>query len=273
MSVSALAHKPSVAVKTLYDQRRALLAWSVSLVLLVAMYVAIWPSIRDEPSMNDFLDEMPKAFRALFAASGADMSTPVGYVQVELLSFMGPMLLLIYAVNAGANAIAGEEDRRTADLLLATPVSRTRVVLEKLAAMTAGTLLLGVITGVALVGEGSFADMGLPAGKVSAAMLHMVLLSMVFGCLALATGALTGSTTMSRALPAMAAVVAYVVNGLGSIVSWLETARMVSPFYQYVGHDPLRNGVSWAGVVVALATVAVLAFVAVVGFGRRDVFA
>lgn len=261
----------TIALKTLYDQRRGLLAWTVSLVLLIAMYVAIWPSVRDQPSMQTYLDEMPKAFRALFAASGADMSTATGYVQVELLSFMGPMLLLIYAINAGASAIAGEEDRGTADLLLANPVTRTRVVLQKLAAMTAGTVLLGTVTGAALIGEGALADMDLPVANVTAAMLHMVLLTLVFGYLALLLGALTGSTTISRAVPAMVAVVAYVLNGLGSIVSWLETARVASPFYQYVGHDPLRHGVSWIAVAVALATGAALAGLAVVAFNRRDV--
>lgn len=66
----------SVGVKTLHDQRRALIAWSLSLALLVAMYVALWPSLRNQPSMSDFLNQMPKAMRSLFAASGADMSTP-----------------------------------------------------------------------------------------------------------------------------------------------------------------------------------------------------
>ncbi len=104
----------SVLTKTLYDQRRAFPAWVVGLALLVAMYVAIWPSVRDQPSMNQFLDEMPEAFRALFAMSGADMSTPVGYIEIELLSFMGPLLLLIYAVGTGAAAVAGEEERGNA---------------------------------------------------------------------------------------------------------------------------------------------------------------
>ena len=99
----------SVMTKTLHDQRRALPAWVIGLVLLVGMYVAIWPSVRGEPSMNEFLDQMPEAFRALFAMSGADMSTPVGYVKIELLSFMVPLLLLTYAIGAGAAAIAGEE--------------------------------------------------------------------------------------------------------------------------------------------------------------------
>lgn len=101
--------------KTLFDQRRSLLGWSVALVLLVAMYVAIWPSVRDQPSMSDFLDQMPQAFRSLFAATGADLSTGAGYVQVELLSFMGPIVVLIYAVGSGSSAVAGEEERRTMD--------------------------------------------------------------------------------------------------------------------------------------------------------------
>jgi len=263
----------SVAAKTLHDQRRALVTWAVSLALLVAMYVAIWPSVRDQPSMSDFLDRMPEAFRAMFAMSGADMSTPTGYVQIELLSFMGPMLLLIYTITAGSGAIAGEEDRHTLDLLLANPVGRTRIVLEKLAAMAAGTALLAAVTAVALLAEGATAGMDLPAGNVMAAMAHMGLLALVFGSLALAIGAGTGHASASRAVPAIVAVVAYVINGLGPIVSWLGPIQRYSPFYQYAGHDPLRNGLSVPAVLVALATVAVLAGIAVAAFRRRDVAA
>lgn len=262
-----------VGLKTLFDQRRALLAWAASLALLVAMYVAIWPSLRGQPSMSDFLNQMPEAMRSLFATTGADMSTPTGYLQVELLSFMGPLVLMLYTVTAGAGAIAGEEDRHTMDLLLASPVSRTRVVLHKLFAMCVGALALGAVGVVALVGEGSLADMNLPLGNVSAAMLHLSLLALVFGSLALAVGGLTGHGTLSRAIPAVVAVVAYVVNGLAPIVSWLEPVQKLSPFYQYVGHDPLRHGVSWPSVGVAVATIAVLSLVAVAGFRRRDVLA
>jgi ABC-2 type transport system permease protein len=263
----------NVTLKTLYDQRRGLLAWTASLALLVAMYVAIWPSIRSQPSMGDFLDRTPEALRSLFAMAGADMSSPVGYVQIELLSFMGPMLLLIYAISAGAAAVAGEEDRHTLDLLLANPVSRHRIVAEKLAAMTVGTALLAAVTGVALLGEGRPADLRLPAANVAAAMLHMALLALVFGALALAIGAATGRATAARAMPAVVAVLAYIVNGLAPVVSWLQPVQKLSPFYQYAGHDPLRHGVSVAGVVVALFTIAALTAVAAASFHRRDVAA
>lgn len=260
-----------ISSKTLYDQRRALLAWALGLVLWVGMYAALWPSIRNQPAMSDFLNKMPEALRALFAASGADMSTPTGYVQVELLSFMAPILLLIYAVTAGASAIAGEEDRRTADLLFASPVSRRRVVLDKLAAMVVAVVGLCTVVSVALFAEGTPAGMGLPAGKVVATMIHLALLAIVFGCLALAVGAGTGKVGLARAVPAAVAVVAYVMNALGDVVSWLGTARVVSPFYQYIGHDPLQHGISWPAVGVAAGTAAVLVLIAIKTFERRDI--
>ncbi|TFD14699.1 ABC transporter permease [Cryobacterium sp. TMT1-21] len=263
----------SLFTKTLYDQRRGLLGGSVSLVLLVGMYVALWPSLRDQPSMSDFLKQMPEAFRYLFAATGADMSTPVGYVQVELLSFMGPIAVLVYAIGVGVAVIGGEEDHHTMDLLLANPVGRTRVVLEKFTALALGTFLLAAVTGVSLVGLGSFADMNLPAGDVAAAMLHLALLGVVFGALALTLSASTGRTGLSRGIPAVVAVVAYVVNALAPLVDWLDPFQKLSPYYQYIGHDPLREGVDGPSVLVAVATVAVLLGLAVLGFRRRDIAA
>ncbi|WP_016884294.1 MULTISPECIES: ABC transporter permease subunit [unclassified Rhodococcus (in: high G+C Gram-positive bacteria)] len=261
----------SVLTKTLYDQRRAFPAWVVGIALLVAMYVVIWPSVRDQPAMNQFLDQMPEAFRALFAMSGADMSTPVGYIQIELLSFMGPLLLLIYAVGTGAAAVAGEEDRGTLDQLLATPLSRGRILAEKFGALTAGTVALSAVMGLALLGEGILADMDLPVGNVAAAMVHLALLALVFGALAFAIGAATGHPASSRSVPAVIAILAYVLNGLGPVVSWLAPWQRYSPFYQYAGHDPLRHGFSLAAASVSALTIAVLLGVALVGFAHRDV--
>lgn len=262
-----------ISRKTLRDQRHGLLAWAAGVASLVALYVAMWPSVHKEPSMTSLIENMPKALRALFAAGGADYSTPTGYVQIELLSFMGPMLLLIYAITTGAAAIAGEEERGTADLLLSCPVSRTEIVLRKAVALLVGVVGLAAVMGVSLIGEGAAAGMHLPYGHVVAAMTHLALLALVFGALALAVGAATGHAVASRAVPAVVAVAAYILNGLGEVISWLHPVRKFSPFYQYIGHDPLRSGFSLAALVVAGLTVAGLTLLAVVTVRRRDLAA
>lgn len=261
----------SILTKTLRDQGRSLLAWSVSLALIVAMYAAVWPSIRGQPSMSEFIDQMPEAFRSMFATTGADMSTPTGYIQIELLSFMGPIAVLIYSIGTGAGAIGGEEDRHTMDLLLANPVGRGRVVLEKCVAMLLGTFLLAAVTGASLVFEGQLVDLQLPAGKVAATMLHLALLGSVFGTAALALSAGTGKTGLSGGVPAALAVLAYIVNALAPLVGAFDRVQKLSPFFQYIDHDPLRNGIAWDSVLVSAATIVVLAGLAVAGFRRRDI--
>ncbi|WP_430298087.1 ABC transporter permease subunit [Sinomonas sp. B1-1] len=261
----------SVFLKTLRDQLRALAGWAVAIAVLVAMYAAIWPSIRDQPSMNAFLDQMPEALRSLFAMSGADMTTPTGYIKIELLSFMGPIVVLLYAIGTGVAAVAGEEDHHTLELLLSTPLSRARIVLEKAGAMAVGTVFLAATMGASLMVEGSWTGMDLPADKVFAAMGHLALLGLVFGGLGLALSAATGRAGLSKGLPAALAVLAYVVNGLGGVVDWLKPVQKYSPLYQYSGHDPLVNGVDWPSAWIALGTAVVLVVLAVVAFRRRDV--
>ena len=76
----------------------------------------------------------------------ARFGTPVGAGVFELFSLMAPLLLIVFSIGAGASAIAGEEDRHTLELLLANPVSRCRIVLEKLAALVAGGRVPSVAT-------------------------------------------------------------------------------------------------------------------------------
>lgn len=261
-----------VCVKTLRDQRRGLLAWSVALILLVGMYAGFYPSFHGSGSYNDLINQMPKALRDLFTAgAGGDLSSGPGYIYMEMLSFMAPALLLVYAIGAGAQAVAGEEERHTLDLLLATPASRRRVVVEKGLAIALGITVLASSVGLAIIAFGAATGMGLSTVNVVASVVHLGLLGLVFGCLALLVGAATGRVAIARGVPAAVAVVAYLVNGFAPSVSWLSAFREFSPFYQYVGHDPIRNGFSLVALAVAAMTAGALVAAAVHLFRRRDI--
>jgi ABC-2 type transport system permease protein len=263
-----------IGLKSLYDQRRGLLAWAAALVLLVGLYAAVYPSVSASASYSDIIDQMPEALRGLFTAGGVgDVSSGPGYVYVELLSLMGPLLFLVYAVSTGAGALAGEEERHTLDLLLALPVTRTRVVVEKALALLAGLAVMGAVTWAALVGLGAAVDMHLSTADTAAAVVHLMLLTAEFGALAMLAGALSGRVVVARAVPSLVAALAYVVNGLGATVGWLEPFRKISPFYQYLGHDPIRTGLSVPAAAITTASTLLLVVATVVAFRRRDVTA
>jgi ABC-2 type transport system permease protein len=261
----------SVWTKTLRDQRRALAVWVVALVALVGMYAGFFPSFHRSSSYTDLINQMPKALRDLFTAgAGGDVSSGAGYVYMEMLSFMAPTLMLVFAIGAASQAIAGEEDRGTLDLLLATPLTRTRLVLEKYIAIGIGVLVLAAAMGAALIAFGAATGMGLSSANVVAAMVHLALLAMVFAALALLIGSASGRLAPARGGAGGVAVIAYLVNGFAPSVSWLGPVQKFSPFFQFLGHDPVRHGLSLLAVGVSVATVAVLVTGAVAALRRRD---
>ena len=118
-------------VKTLRDARRAIGWWSLGLIAMAALMIAVYPSVRDNPDLNKMVEDYPDAFKAFLGlGENVDYTSAVGYLNSELFAFMVPLLLLIAAIGAGARATAGEEERGTLDLLLANPISRRRLVTE-----------------------------------------------------------------------------------------------------------------------------------------------
>jgi ABC-2 type transport system permease protein len=261
----------SVFAKTLRDAHRGILGWSLGLAGLVAMMVAVYPSVRDNPGLDELLESYPDALKGVIGFGGElDYSSGAGYLGIELFSIMVPLLLIIAAVSAGSAAVAGEEERGTLDLLLSTPVSRRRLVLEKLGALTTELALLGAVLLVALV-IGSWAgDMGVSAAHLGGATLSAVLLALGFGAIALFAGAARGRRGLAIAVAAAAAVGAYFVDTLSSLSGFLAAIEVGSPFYHYSASDPLRHGLDAGHVAFLLAVVVVAAALAVVAADRRD---
>ena len=93
---------------------------------------------------------MPEFLREAFLGASGDFTSPAGYLNTELFNFFAPILLLLYAIGAGARAIAGEEEGRPSTSCSRRRSPRRRVVTDKFAAMLAGGALLSVVLWVSV---------------------------------------------------------------------------------------------------------------------------
>jgi ABC-2 type transport system permease protein len=264
----------NVALKSLRDARRGFMWWSLGLVALVALTVAFYPSVHDEPGLNKLLQSYPESVKTLISFGGPlDFTSPAGYLGTRLFSFMVPLLLLIAAIGGGAGALAGEEERGTLELLLANPISRRRLVLEKSAAVALEVVALGVVLWLALWVSARAVDMEIAASHLAAATGSAVLLALVYGALALMLGAATGRRSLAVGVTAAAGVAAYFVNALAPLVESLDFLRRLSPYYYYAAADPLRHGLDLGHALVLAAAAAAATMVAPVAFAGRDLSA
>ena len=239
---------------------------------LVAITATYSFFIDQQQVYQSLLENYPEALLAMFGVeSGAALFSPDGYLTSQAFGWLVPLLTLVLGIGIGAGAVAGEEEDGTMDLLLALPVTRTSLILQKLGAMIVLLLVLGVAvfagTAVGAVGI----DMDVSMVNLAAASLSAVLFGLVFGTLALAIGAATGKRGVSLGVSSGVALVAFLIQTLAPIVDWLEPAHPLTPFYYYGDNQPLVNGLHWghAGVLIGLS--ALLVLVAVLTFRRRDI--
>ena len=260
-----------VTRQALRAARRTLGIWAAAFAGLIALYAVIWPSVRGNASWRNLFDTLPQTYRALFTASGTiDLSTAGGYLGVELMGFMGPALIAVYAITAGAAAIAGEEDRGGLEVTLSAPVSRGQVFAERFAAMAAAIATLMIAVGAALWVFSAMLGMGLGLGAIASAAAALGIFGLFAGAIAIAVGAATGSPAVARGVAALAVVASYLINALAQVTGTLRPARPISPYYLVLGNEPLAHGLRLIGVVSVLAAVAAIAVTGGILFARRD---
>ncbi len=262
------ARVSSIWVKTVYDyQVLVLITAAVMFLVQGVMMGPMYASIPDETLAT--FDQFPEQLLALFG--GGDMSTPEGWYSLETFGLMAPGAVILVTVVMGAGALAGEESRRTMGLLLACPISRSRIVLEKMVPMVLFAFVVGFAT-FAGVSIGSLvADLGMSIGNIAATATLQSLIGFVFGSLALALSAATGRVSIAIYGSIGAALFFHLFNSLGALNAALADLSWLTPFSYYLGNDPLNNGMDWNGAAVLAALSVILIGLSFVLFEQRDI--
>jgi ABC-2 type transport system permease protein len=262
----------SVFGAALWSRRRSLAWWLGGSFTYLLFLGAAFPTFADNADkFQEVFESYPEALRAMFnMVEGVSLGSGPGFLNMELFSFVLPLLLIIFAVGFGARAVAGEEEDGTLDLLLSGPVSRRRWLAHQAAAMTVLTSAIGAMNFLAILVAGAAFGMELDAGHLAGATLGVVLVALVFGGLALAVGAATGKRSVAIAVASAAALAAYLIFALADIVTWLGAAQKASPWYYYAAAAPVINGADWAHNGVLAAIAGLLPVLGAVVLDRRD---
>ena len=257
----------AVIRRGLLDNRRAPLTWGGALGAMSALMAAIWPSV--EGTIDQAMENYPQALKDAFNIRA--LTTVEAYIDAEMLSLIVPLAVAFLAVRVVTRALAGAEEQRYLDTVLATPLPRTTLVAGSfIVAGLVTAIVLAVITLLTwIAGSATGSDPSLVV--LARGFGNVWPLAMFFaGLAALASGRLHRAAPVT-AIATGTLVGMYVIDVVGKIADPIEPLRYVSVFKYYGsaiqdGIDPLAFGG------VTLVAVALTAAGALL-FERRDVLA
>ncbi len=251
----------------LLARRRAVVGYALGMAVYALIIVAIYPEFEHSTSLNNITKNTP-ALAALFGAIGS-LTSPSGWLNVNLYANVFPLLVLLVTVGYGASCLAGQDEDGTLGLIATLPIRRRRIVAQKSLAMVGQATVIVVVVAVC-VAIGRIFHVTVSLNHLIGASAGVLLLGVDLGLVALVVGAASGSRGVAIGVATAVAAASYLVSSLAPVVDWIRPARFASLFYWSVGNNQLTAGLSVDEVAVLAVFGVVLTGLAMRAFDRLD---
>jgi ABC-2 type transport system permease protein len=258
----------------LWQRRWALVWWSIGAAVLIGLDMLLYLSVKDQSAeLAQVYKNLSPTFRALFS-DNADFLSAAGFLSARVYYLLLPLLLSVFTIGLGSSLIARDEQQGTLELLLARPVSRTKLLLSKI---SAGIACIAIVSGVALVvglvclRPAGFADIS--HRNILFVTLSSVLLCSLFGAIAFMCSALgRPARTFGVAVAALFGLGSYIISSLEGSVHWLAWPAKLLPYHYYRPSDILAGTTTGKFAMLGFSiTIVVLLAISWIGFRRRDI--
>lgn len=229
----------TLVIHELKQRKLSLFIWTVIISFLMSVFIFLFPEMKGE--MEDISD-LFSSLGPLTAAFGMDRlnyGTFIGYYAIECGNVLG-LGGAFYAALCAVGVLSKEEKEKTAEFLLTHPVSRTRIVTEKLLSVVMGITAMNLI--VSFVSVGSIGIVGEPIPWKELCLLHLAYyllqLQLAGICFGLSAFLRRGSMGAGLGLAALL----YFLNLVANITGSMKFLKYITPFGYCDGADIVAGG-------------------------------
>lgn len=195
-----------------------------------AMVVLIAPGILGEVDLEQLFERLPTVIVERFGL--AQMGTFEGFLAIEFYEFVWLIGLGAYVAYSAAGTIAGDIEDGRMDTLLAAPISRSRLLLEKYLALLVPILVVNAVVFGVVVAAAAVIDEPITYRDLLAVHALSVPYLLLCGSVGMLASVLTPRRLVAEGVAAGAIIGTFLVQTVveGTSASWLGA---VAPMRYY----------------------------------------
>lgn len=249
--------------------RSALIIWTAAISFMLGVCIVIYPEMSTQMGDISAMFADMGSFSQAFGMDRINFGEFIGFFGVECGNVLG-LGGAFFAALLGISALAKEEKEHTAEFLLTHPVSRTRVITEKLCAVIAQTVIMNLaviaVTALSVLIIGEEADIKTFALLfLSFFLMQLEVAAVTFGISAFLR---RGSLGIGLGL----AAVFYFMNIVANLIDETKFLKYITPFGYTESADIIADGALNGGyLAVGMALAAIGVILAFWKYGRKDI--
>lgn len=253
----------------LRQNKTALIIWSAALSFMLGICIIIYPEMSSQMGdISEMFADMG-AFTSAFGMDQLNFGEFMGYFGVECGNTLG-LGGAIFAAIVGVSALAKEERDRTAEFLLTHPISRRKIIIQKLIAVFAQVIILNVavicVTCICILAIGVEAD----AAKLALVFLAYLIMQLEIVALTFGISAFMSSGALGAGLGLSFGM--YFLNIVSNLTDELKFLKFITPFSYADGAHIIPNGsIEIKYLAVGLALLALGITAAYLKYTKKDI--
>ena len=249
--------------------RSALIIWTAAISFMLGICIVIYPEMSTQMGDISAMFADMGSFSQAFGMDRINFGEFLGFFGVECGNVLG-LGGAFFASLLGISALAKEEKEHTAEFLLTHPVSRTRVITEKLCAVIVQIVIMNLaviaVTALSVLIIGEEADIKTFALLfLSFFLMQLEVAAVTFGISAFLR---RGSLGIGLGL----AAVFYFMNIVANLIDETKFLKYITPFGYTESADIIADGALNGGyLAVGMALAAIGVILAFWKYGRKDI--
>lgn len=207
--------------------RNGLIIWTGAIAAMIFICLMMFPEMSGQMDrMNEMFSSMG-SFTEAFGMDRLNYGEVMGFYGVECGNVLG-IGGAFFAALIAVSSLAGEEKNHTAEFLLTHPVTRTKVVAEKLICVVVQILILNIIT--MLTSCVSFIIIGEEIATTELILLHFAYLMMQLEVAAICFAISAFIRHSGIGIGLGFAALLYFLNIIANISDTAEFLKYITPF-------------------------------------------
>ena len=219
--------------------KTSFLIWTASIGFLLAVCIFLFPEMKGEmESVGDVFSSMG-SFTDAFGMDRLDFGTLIGYYAIECGNVLG-LGGAFFSSLCAVGMLSKEEKDKTAEFLLTHPVSRVRIITEKLIAVLIQITAMNLIIYALSVGSMAAIGEDIPWTEINLLHLAYYILQIELAgiCFGISAFMRKGSVGLGLGI----AVIMYFLNLISNIADVAGFLKYITPFSYCEGADIVTKG-------------------------------
>ncbi len=213
--------------------------WTTAIGILLAICIFLFPEMKGQmDSVSNMFSSMG-SFTKAFGMDQLNFGTLIGFYSVECGNVLG-LGGAFYAALCAVGILSKEEKDKTAEFLLTHPVSRKKIITEKLIAVLIQITAMNIIINTISVGCIAAVGEVIPLKEISLLHLAYYLLQLELAgiCFGISAFLCKGSAGIGLGI----AAIMYFLNLIANIADAAEFLKYITPFGYCEGSDIVAHG-------------------------------